>query len=379
YQLRGKHSEQDEMLVKNWAAENGIPFHCKKIETKKLVEESNNSVQMVAREERYRFFYELMQKHKYAVTALAHHADDRVESLLMNVLRGTGIRGLVGMPVKREKYVRPLLFSNKKEIRDYAKKHTIPFREDASNASIDYKRNWVRLRLLPMLRKKDSSIDEKLFSFCKRAENELPNYGEWVEKERGKLVSNDEISIPKLSSHRYPFTILKEILKPKGFSSDQVFQLLGMLESESGTAVSSAAFCVAKDRERFIVSEKNQNDKKPKLTFNLLERDEVSTIKTPPHIALIDADLVGAFGNVPELKLRKWNTGDRFKPLGMHGWKKLSDFFIDEKMSILEKQQIWLLIYMEEIIWVVGRRSDDRFKVTSETKKVLKVIATLNQ
>lgn len=369
YQLRGEDSETDEKLVRMWASQSGIPFHSKRIDTEKLVEESNGSVQMVAREERYRFFSGLMQKHGYAATALAHHADDRIESLLINVLRGTGIRGLVGMRVKRDRYVRPLLFSTKVEIRQYAEQHGIPFREDASNAEIGHKRNWVRLRLLPMLRKTDPKIDGKLLSFSERVENELPDYMGWVEEEKTELLSKDGISIPKLRSSKYPFTILKEIMGPKGFSSDQVFQLLGMLDGESGSEVGNDHYRIVKDREHLIVSERDHDVEKPKLTFELLPRSEIDSLKTKAHIALFDADKIR-----PEnLKLRHWKDGDRFRPLGMQGWKKLSDFFIDEKISVLEKEQIWLLLYNGEIVWIIGKRPDERFKVTGSTERVLKV------
>ncbi|MDP6909225.1 MAG: tRNA lysidine(34) synthetase TilS, partial [Flavobacteriales bacterium] len=207
YQLRGEDSDVDEELVKNWALEREIPFHSRRIDTKRLVQESTRSTQMVAREERYRFFEELMDEHGYVATALAHHQDDRLESLLMNVLRGTGIRGFVGMPVRRDRYIRPLLFASKKEIREYAVSNQIPFRDDISNQQVVYKRNWVRLRLLPMLRQVHPNIDKDLLRFSKAVEKELPNYHNWKEKESQKLATGNgqhHISVSRLKAHKYP-------------------------------------------------------------------------------------------------------------------------------------------------------------------------------
>ena len=161
YQLRGADSDADEKLVRNWCAEHNVPFHLKKVNTNKLATESNSSIQMVAREERYLFFEELMTDHGYVATALAHHANDRVESLIMNVLRGTGFRGLQGMPSKRDKFIRPLLSVTKDEIREYAKLNNVLFREDASNSKTDYQRNWVRLRVLPMLQAHNENTTEQ--------------------------------------------------------------------------------------------------------------------------------------------------------------------------------------------------------------------------
>lgn len=369
YQLRGADSDADEALVRNWCSERNIPFYPKKVETKKLADDSNSSIQMVARDERYRFFEELMTEHGYVATALAHHANDRVESLLMNVLRGTGFRGLQGMPSKRDNYIRPLLGFTKDEIRHYAKLNNAPFREDASNIETYYQRNWIRLRVLPMLQASDQNSFDKLIQFCERAELELPDYENWIQELHEEIQSENGISIEKLSQSKSPFTILKELLEPKGFSSDQVFEVLEILDSNSGTEVSSQTHRVLKDRDALLISELNQDENHPKLQFEILERSHIQSLKTEPNVALLDADGI----KQSELKIRKWQQGDKFKPLGMKGWKLLSDFFIDQKLSVLEKEQTWLLTHQNEIVWVIGQRLDDRFKVTDSTQKVLKI------
>ncbi|MFM1875027.1 MAG: tRNA lysidine(34) synthetase TilS [Bacteroidota bacterium] len=369
YQLRGADSDEDEALVRKWCAEHNIPFHLKKVETKRLVEDSNSSIQMVARDERYRFFQELMTEYGYATTALAHHANDRVESLLMNVLRGTGFRGLQGMPSKRDNYIRPLLGFTKDEIREYAQLDDIPFREDASNAETYYQRNWIRLKVLPMLRASKPDAFEKLLQLCKRTESELPNYEKWIKERHEEIQIANGISIEKLQQSKAAFTLLKELLEPKGFSSDQVFEVLEILNSISGTEVSSETHRVLKDRDGLLVSQLNQGESQPTLRFEILDRNQVQSLKTEANVALLDADKI----NRSELKIRKWQQGDKFKPLGMKGWKLLSDFFIDQKLSVQEKERTWLLTYQNEIVWVIGMRLDNRFKVTDSTQKVLNI------
>ena len=369
FQLRAKESDSDEELVRNWCSERNIPCHIKKIETNRLVKESTESVQMVARNERYKFFEDLMDEHGYSATALAHHANDRVESVLMNVLRGTGIRGLQGMPSKRGKYIRPLLSISKTEILEFAESHKIPFRDDASNKETHYQRNWVRLRVLPMLEQLDAEAFSKILQIAERVERELPNYERWISQQGNHIIKKDEIIVDTLKDSAAPFTILKEILESKDFSTDQVFEVLELLNSDSGAKVESESHQVLKDRESLIVSELNAPKTKPRLKFELLNRSELQFLKAPKSVAFVDADLV----DESELQIRLWKNGDKFKPLGMKGWKLLSDFFIDQKFSILEKENTWLLTFKDEIVWVIGHRPDNRFKVSEKTQKVLKV------
>jgi tRNA(Ile)-lysidine synthase len=374
YQLRGTDSDADEKLVKDWCAERQIPFHSKRVQTQKLVDETNDSIQMVARKVRYSFFDELIKKHGHAIIALAHNLDDRIESLLINVLRGTGFRGLQGMPSQRKGIIRPLIGIGKKEIRAYAKENGIPYRDDASNMETYYLRNWVRLRLLPMLNQVDSDTVYKLQKLTERVEKEIPNYEKWVEEKLSEIISEDGLSVERICDSKTSFTLLKEFLKPKGFSSDQVFEVLEILNSESGREVASETHRVLKDREHLLLIAKGESDSKPALQFDILGRSELVSLQQPKNVALFDANHFGL--NQDQFGLRKWKRGDRFKPLGMKGWKKLSNFFVDEKLSMMEKKQVWLLTFRDEIVWVVGMRIDDRFKVSSKTEKVLKITAS---
>jgi tRNA(Ile)-lysidine synthase len=371
FQLRGEASDEDEIAVRLWCNERTIKFHSTKIETKTLANCSDRSIQMVARDERYAFFEDLMDRYGYAATLLAHHADDRVESLLINLLRGTGFRGLQGMPSQRDRYLRPLIGYTKAKIREYAVQHRIPFREDASNSETHYQRNWVRLRLLPMLIKADPEAFQKLKLFAERVENELANYERWIEGRLAELGTESNLSIQKIQESNAPFSILKEALKTKGFSSDQVFEVLEVLNSSSGAEVCSQTHRVVKDRDLLLITELDRAELVPVFQYELTDRMSLSTLSTPSNVALMDAAKV----DVSKLELRKWKEGDRFKPLGMKGWKKLSNFFIDEKLSILEKENTWLLTYLNEVVWVVGMRLDDRYKVDPDTQKVLKITA----
>lgn len=371
YQLRGEDSEADEALAREWCAENGIPFHVKRIDTQKLAESSNSSIQMVARNERYGFFEELMDQHGYVATTLAHHANDRVESLILNVLRGTGFRGLQGMPSQRDRYIRPLIEVTKEDLVDFAGREGVRFQEDRSNREIYYERNWVRLRLLPMILAFDKKAFHRLQQLCERADAELPNYQNWVKKEVARMLSDGGISIQGLEESKAPFTILKEILEPKGFSSDQVFEVIDILKSTSGAEVRSDSHRIVKDRNTLIISELGISETTPKLQFELIDRNKLSSLNSPKNVLLLDADQV----DLSNLTLRKWQQGDRFKPLGMKGWKLLSDLFIDQKLSIPDKERVWVLTLGQEIVWVVGIRPDDRFKVTDSTKHVLRVVA----
>ena len=369
YQLRGKDSDDDQKVVESWCAERSIPFYLKRVETEKLAQQSDSSIQMIAREERYAFFKELTENHGYGAVALAHHADDRVESLLLNVLRGTGFRGFQGMPSKRDKIIRPLLAFRKRDIHQFAEENDISFREDASNQETYYQRNWVRLRLLPMLEAKEPDAFEKLAGLCSCSERELANYQGWIGIETSRIKTHERVSIDDLKRSKAPFTVLREILEPVGFNSDRVFEVMEILDSTSGAEVQSESHRIIKNRDELIISLLKEEDIRPKLSFESISRDDIHSLNTEPNVALFDAEML----DEAELKLRKWEQGDRFKPLGMIHWKLLSDFFIDQKLSILEKEQVWLLTHEGEIVWVVGHRIDNRFKITDNTQKVLKV------
>lgn len=372
FTLRGEESNGDYQFVKDWAQSLGLAFHSEEYDTKALTIGSGQSVQMMARELRYDFFERLTLKHGYKFTALAHHADDRIESLLLNILRGTGLRGLQGMPWKRETIIRPLLSITKQELSDYANTRHVPFRTDSSNVDTKYQRNRVRLELLPMLRIVDSTLENKLLEFIDRVENNLLTYENWVQAEKVKICRIDgrfsRIDRKLLEKHQFPFTILKEILGPNGFSSNQVMELIKHPDIVSGELMSARHRLVIEQNE-FVVSLMKEASVRPKFSFERLNISNVTNLKTDNQNIFIDAHKMDEFN----ISLRRWCQGDRFKPLGMKGWKKVSDYFIDSKFTTTQKENTWLMVNNQDIIWIVGHRMDDRFKVTEQTKEVLHI------
>jgi len=370
--LRGEASDGDEQLVSDYCKERSISFHSRKFDTRASVNETNSSVQMVARDLRYDFFKELMETHCYRFTALAHHADDRIESLVLNVLRGTGLRGLQGMPSVRGPFIRPLITFRKKELEEFATQHEVPFREDASNAEAKYRRNRVRLHLLPMLRLLRPDAEEHLLHFAERVEESIPDFERWSDMQRNNLSKFHDnalrIDREKLNAHPYPFTLLKEVIGPLGLSSEQVLELLREKDAQSGV-MDSDSHRLFIEKDALVIFGRDVLQTAPRFSVERMRMEDVRSLDTPPDTIIIDAGLV----NPDRLSVRKWAEGDRFRPLGMKGTKKLSDYFIDNKFTASQKATTWLLVHGEDIVWVMGHRMDDRFKVTDRTDEVLRI------
>jgi len=371
--LRSADSDADEQLVRDYCQQRSIPFHPKRFDTKAVAERSNSSVQMVARELRYGFFKELMGTHGYRFTALAHHADDRIESLVLNVLRGTGLRGLQGMPAVRGPFIRPLLSSRKMELEEFASQHDVPYREDASNVEAKYRRNRVRLHLLPMLQLLRPDAEDRLLHFAERVEKSIPDFERWadIQKEHLTSIHNDALHIDreKLNAHPYPFTILKEIIGPLGFSTQQVFELLREKDAQSGV-MDSDSHRLFTEKDALVIFGNDVFEIAPRFSVERMRMEDVRSLNTPSDTIIIDAGLV----NLRRFHVRKWAEGDRFRPFGMKGIKKLSDYFIDSKFTASQKATTWLLVNGEDIVWVMGHRMDDRFKVTDGTVEVVMVV-----
>lgn len=372
--LRGTESDADEQMVEELCKHQNIPFHVSRFETKTLAAKSSSSVQMVARDLRYNFFKELMEVHDYRFTALAHHADDRIESLILNVLRGTGVRGLQGMPAVRGPYIRPLLTFRKHALVQFANENEVNYRRDASNAEPKYRRNRVRLHLLPMLRILRPDAEDQLLHFAEKVEQSIPDFERWAGIQRKHLVlpQNNALRIEreKLRNHPYPFTILKEIIGPMGYSSEQVFELLREKAAQSGV-MDSQLHRIFIEKNALVIFKNYVLETAPRFSAQRLFKSHLPSLNTTRDTILVDANLV----NLDRLSIRKWTEGDRFRPLGMKGTKKLSDYFIDNKFTASQKATTWLLMHGKEIVWVMGHRMDDRFKVTKNTNEVLKIVA----
>jgi len=391
FKLRDKESDLDQKFVQNLANKLDVLFYTTNFETQQFAEQQGISIEMAARELRYKWFAELKTEYKYDYIATAHHSDDNVETYLLNIIRGTGLRGISGILPKRNNIIRPLLFTNKKDIIDYLTIKNIDFRTDLTNFENIYHRNKIRNIILPELEKINNSVKKNILENI-RINNEIEYiYNEAIFRNKINCVfhenDNTLINIEQLSKLKPLKTYLYEFLKPFNFNFDIVLEIINSLNNLSGKQFFSSTHKLLKDREFLIISKIENTEKTSeyiinevrniilinkgfddelKLKMSLMTKESDFTINKNENIALIDFEKI----NFP-LRLRKWTTGDFFVPLGMKNKKKISDFFIDKKINIFEKEKIWILEDKKHIIWVLGQRIDNRVKITKDTKKIL--------
>ncbi len=375
--LRNKESDADEVFVKKLAKKLGVKCFTKSFETLKFATENKISIQMAARDLRYDWFENLRQKLRFDFILTAHHRDDDMETFFINLLRGTGIKGMLGIPQKKGSIVRPLLFTKKNEIYDFLKKNKIEYQEDSSNKDNKYLRNKIRLQLIPLLEQMNPSFKETLTKEMDYLSGISEVYFARIGSKKEQLLKQEmdyfTISIVELKKLNPLQTYLYELLNPFGFLNVQ--DICNALEVQPGKQFFSATHRITIDRKQLII-QAIQEVEKVELQIDESEKECFS----PIHLGFtitenfnIQNDLTIAMLDYDKLEfpliLRKWKKGDFFFPLGMKGKKKLSDFFIDNKISIPEKEQIWVLCSTDEIIWVVGMRISERFKISEKTKK----------
>lgn len=383
FQLRGTASDQDEIFVNAMANRLGILGFTKKFDTKAYAKKEKLSIQVAARELRYNWFNSLLKKHGLDYILTAHHSDDDLETFLINLSRGTGLEGLTGIPKKNGNIIRPLLPFSREKIENFAKNHKLTWREDASNAETKYLRNRLRHNVIPAL--KDSS-PQFLNAFSKTIEH-LRETQQIVEdamigvRQKVILYNEDGIikfGIKELQQLEHTRAYLYELLKDYNFTSwNDIYDLL---DAQSGKFVVSHTHRVLKNRAFLIVSPIESGSKNETFileTFQNKIRTEKFELKiskctqyypeSNSNIAYVDADKVKW-----PLTIRKWQQGDYFYPFGMQSKKKLSKYFKDEKRSLLDKENTWILVSDDKILWVINNRLDNRFKVTDSTKSILK-------
>lgn len=383
FHLRGDESDGDFEFVKNLASNKGLAFYSKDFDTKKYAAENKISIEMAARDLRYDWFKELREVFNYKYIAIGHHADDVAETVLINLVRGTGIHGLSGIKSKLGKIVRPLLPFARKQLLEYAKENSIVFREDSTNAETDYVRNKIRHQIMPVLEEINPAIRTTMTENVQRFREVELIYNRVIEENRLHLVFTREnqlmISIPKLKDLLAPVSHLFELLSPYGFHHRDVRKIVKSINGISGKLFYSATHQLLRDREYLILSEISESN-----TNEYLISEEDNMIEIPLEIKVSKLDRTPGFkfstnskiacfdSNLLKfpLSLRKWKEGDSFHPIGMKGKKKISDFFIDQKFSIQEKENTWLLLSGNKIVWVLGYRMDDRFKITNATTKI---------
>ena len=366
--LRGVESDRDESFLKERCARLGVACLTKAVQTNNYATSEGVSVQMAARDLRYQWFHELMNATPGSVIATAHHVNDSGETMLLNLVRGTGIDGLTGIPLNSNGIIRPLAFATRKEIGDYAAEHSITWREDESNLEDHYQRNFLRHHVMGLLKQLNPSLDETLSKNFSRlgAERELMERSLALLKENFSFDKDNNIRIPKkaLNGFIHKSGVLLRMIEPFGFNFSTAESIVAALNGQAGKMFFSRSHQLVVDREDLIVS---SLFKEASEEIIILETTD-TTFSSDPNIACLDADKI-----VSPLILRRWEDGDFFYPLGLKGKKKLSDFFIDEKIPVTEKQSTNVLTSGSDIVWVVGMRIDDRFKITPATTRVLKI------
>lgn len=390
FQLRGNEAEEDEESVAREAARFSLPFYNRRFDTKGEMELTGESVQMAARRLRYEWFEELCTQYGYTTIAIAHHADDSIETFFINLLRGTGLKGLTGIHSVRGHVIRPLLFASRKEILDYALTNRVGYREDSSNRSTKYLRNKIRLGIVPRLREINPKFTELMSLNIKRLTDAQIFINRSVELIAQQALSHDNgfdmIDPSKIDSGLpLDYTIYEILNSHYGFKGDIVDQLCDALSKETATGKRfySKDYVASIDRGHINVAPIGDDDTcqsqieagalkcycgNSVLTLEYLDIDNVGTLVQPENIALLDADKL----QFP-LHLRRWQEGDNFIPFGMSGRKKVSDYLIDTKVPLAEKGRQFILLSGDEPVWLVGRRIDDRFRIGPDSENVLKI------
>jgi len=381
FQLRGAESDRDEAFVRELGVRCGKEVLVRRFETEQYAAGRRCSIQVAARELRYSWFEEVRPG---GVVVTAHHLDDNVETLLMNFFKGTGVAGLRAMLPRQGNVVRPLLFAMREMLEQFAAQRQLTWVEDSSNASDKYTRNYFRHQLIPLLTSVYPGVTRHLGDNIERFRDIEVLYRQAVDLHKTRLLQQkgEEVYIPvlKLQRSRPLPTLVYEIIHPFGFSPQQVDVVIDLLSSGSGKYVLSASHRILKDRNWLIISPQGNvpadnvliefPEGKVSYQGGELQLQLLSGVGPSPEtsVAWLDASAI----QFP-LLLRKWRPGDYFYPLGMRKKKKLARFFIDNKLSLTQKEKIWVLEMNKKIIWVVGMRIDDRFRLDANTSQALKI------
>ena len=372
FHLRGDESNRDEKFVTDLCKKYSVSFHCAHFQTDVYAKKHQISIEMAARELRYEWFETLRKEIKASVVAVAHHRDDSVETFMLNLIRGTGINGLKGISEKNGTIVRPLLKENRESILAYLALLQQDYVTDSTNLKDEFVRNKIRLSILPLMKEINPSIADTIQETGLRlAEIAAIYQGDREKAIKQKLIKESErqlrISIHDILSDKAPKSLLHEIFGPLGFNQNQIKDIYrSLLLSQSGKRFLSPKWEVLRDRNDLIAYSMEVNDKKPELSIMVLECTSSFVIPKDKRIACVDADKI----QLP-LVIRKWEKGDKFVPFGMTGKKKLSDYMTDKKFTLHQKENQYVVCCGEEIVWLVNERSDNRFRITDKTERVL--------
>ncbi|MBP7486405.1 MAG: tRNA lysidine(34) synthetase TilS [Parabacteroides sp.] len=382
FKLRGEESDRDELFTDNYTQILQVPLRTIVFETKQYALNNHLSIEMAARELRYAWFEELRKEYNAQAIAVAHHRDDSIETLLINLTRGSGLCGLTGIRPRNGYVVRPLLPLSREDVFSYIDSNKLSYVTDSTNSSDIYTRNFIRLKVLPLLAQINPSIKASLARTADHLGEAEIIFKHVINEARNKVIQDNSLSIDALMEFPAPKTILFELLKPYGFTRLVTEDIFSSLEKDSGKLFYSDSYRLLKDRS-FLLIDSLEKHEQQCFTLDNVE----GHITVPIELIfsklvinkdfLIERNLNFAYFDYDKLKfpltLRHWKEGDWFVPFGMTGRKKLSDYFSNNKFSLFDKEKIWLLCNGEDIIWIVGERPDNRYRIDKSTKKVLKV------
>ncbi|MFI3327650.1 MAG: tRNA lysidine(34) synthetase TilS [Rikenellaceae bacterium] len=390
FQLRGEESDEDEVVVAEQCAKYGVPAYNKRFNTAEEVERSGDSMEMVARKQRYEWFEELRAEHGYTVIAVAHHADDSNETFFINLFRGTGLRGLTGIRKQFGRVVRPLSFATRKEILEYASQQQIPYREDSSNRSTKYLRNKIRLGLIPRIKEINPKFTQLMQGNLKRLSDAQQFITSCIDNIASEIIDEDNgifaLHLDKIAGDLPKGFVVYEILSSRfGFKGDVTDSLMRALECNNvGKRAYAKDYVAFTEREnKILIAPINSGDSciveveegagrsycgNSALYYERLDIGVIESFDLGDNVALLNLEKL----KYP-LTIRKWQEGDSFMPLGMSGNKKVSDFLIDEKVSMAQKERQFVVVSGDDIVWVIGRRIDERYKVDDDCETVLKI------
>ena len=376
FQLRSSESERDEQFALAFAEKNNLVIHNQRFETKTFAKEQKITIQEAARILRYRYFNDIAMQQKCTFILTAHHLDDSIETIFLNLIRGTGIKGICGVPMQNNRIVRPLLFATRKQIELYAHKNKLSWVEDSSNQSDKYKRNQIRHHLIPLITSQNNNFYTIFKENIHRFSNSVQLLEALVNEKMASIIEtkNEQIII-KLNK-------LKQFPQYTSFNYEQIKSITEQTH-QSGKTYNSTNYHAYIDRDKLIILPRIKNipsneieitsnikqiNEPISLTFKTINYQKYKQIPNDSSIAFLDITKI----HFP-LILRRWKHGDKFQPLGMEHFKKISDFLTDLKTPRYLKDNIWVLTSNKQIIWVVGYRIDNRFKITDKTEKALRI------
>ena len=387
FNLRDKEADNEQAFVENFAKSNNLEFHTINFNTKKYASDNSMSIQMAARELRYNWFEKIRTENNFNKVAIAHNKNDSVETFLINLTRGTGIKGLTGIKPLNKHVIRPILFAERKEITDYLIENKIKWKDDSSNNIDKYTRNNIRLNIIPEFEKMNSNFVSTMSNNIDKLNNVYSVYNKEINFKRKKILINQTdrvlINIEIIKKLKPLEIYLYEFIKGFNFTPEQIHEIIDILNSIPGKQVHSPTHRIIKDREYLIITELNTN--KSEQEYIIEQGTSEITIPINLHIDLLNninykIPLTSNISSIDfnslefPLKLRKWRTGDKFMPFGMSKFKKLSDFFKDNKLSVVDKENVWLLSdRSDNIVWIVNNRTDNRYRITDKTTKIIQL------